>query len=461
MIEINQENKEDKDLLELMEIYYDDPVLFCRQILHIEPDEQQEEMLYALRDNKKATAKSGRGAGKTFGAGMGIWWFLNTRFNAQVYITAASGGTIQGAIWPTIAKLHQEMDPLFKNCWDLQTTQVKRKQYPATWFCLSRTARKESPESLAGAHAENLLYIIDEASGVDDAIFKSVFGSLTEEENYLLMLSNPRRLSGFFFESHRPYSSTIYKQITMSAIKSRWVTDKSIESWKRMYGEESNTYRVEVLGEFPTKETDSIIDYDQVIAATERKKNGEGPILWGIDVGGGFDKSVLIKRRDNKVWKSIKEWKDKDTMKLVGRIVSEYEKTPKQNRPAKIFIDSIAIGKGPSDRLKELGLPIVATNVSTKAKNKKFYVNLKAELWSNLRDWFRDAEPDVPYNADLIEQLTTVRQEFHSSGKFLIESKDKYKKRNPQIGSPDLADALALTFNMKGLHKAQDSVFFV
>lgn len=457
-------NQEDKDLYELMEVYYDEPVLFAQQILKIDPDEQQREVLYDLLNHKMLTVKSGRGTGKTWCAAIAIWWFLNTRYNAQVYVTAKSGGSITIGIWPTISKVYQNMDPLFKKCWDLQTTQVKRKQFPNTWFCISRTARKEDPEGLAGAHAENLLFVVDEASGVNDEIFRSVFGSLTEEENYLLMISNPRWRSGFFFESHRPINSKIFKQLTMSCINSKWVKKKSIEAQKNMHGETSNIYRVEVLGEFPTKDEEgTIIPYDNVIAATERNLNGTGPILWGIDVGGGFDKSVLIKRRDNKIWKSIKQWKDRDTMKLVGRIVSEYEKTPKKNRPVKIFIDSIAIGKGPTDRLKELKLPVVATNVSAKAKNKLFYANLKAELWGNMRDWIRDVEPDIPDIPELIEQLTTVRQEFHThnSTRFLVESKDKYKKRNPKIGSPDLADALALTFNSKGLHKAHESVFFV
>ena len=190
----NTQDELNSQLVELMTLYYNDPNLFAVQILNVDPDDQQREVLYSIRDKKKTSVKSGRGAGKTWTAGMACWWFMCTRFNAQIYITAASGGTIMGAIWPTISVLHQNMHPLFKDDFEVQATQLKHKVYGNTWFCITRTAKKEKSEAMAGAHNEDMMYIIDESSGVDDEIFKSVFGSLTEEENYLLMLSNPRRL---------------------------------------------------------------------------------------------------------------------------------------------------------------------------------------------------------------------------------------------------------------------------
>jgi len=438
-----------EDLLNLMILYYNDPVLFSQQILNVFPDEQQIEVLQSIGERKKLTIKSGRGAGKTWVAAIAIWWFLCTRYNAQIFVTAASGGTIMGAIWPTIALLQQKMDSLFQNDFIVQATQVKHEKYPSTWFCIQRTAKKENPEAMAGAHSENMMYLIDEASGVDDAIFKAIFGSLTEQENYLIMLSNPRRLSGFFFESFRPINADIYKQFTMSALKSNFVTAESIAAWEKMYGKDSNTYRVEVEGEFPTREDDSIIPWDTVNEATDRSVTPNGEVYWGFDVAtGGGDKSILIKRQGNHVFKDIKEWNEKDSMILVGRIMREYQDCPKDIRPTRIFIDSVALGKGAYDRCKELKLPVYPAIAHEKANNRKFSLNQKAEWWTNARDWFRDEEVEVPKDSELIEQLTTVRSILHSSGRFQVEPKPVYKKRNPGIGSPDKADAFVMTFCM-------------
>jgi len=435
------------ELVELMLLYYRNPVLFAQQILNVYPDKQQTEVLNSLVTNKKLTIKSGRGAGKTWCAGIAIWWFLCTRYNAQLFVTAASGGTIAGAIWPTIAVLHQDMHPLFKDDFEVQATQIKHKSFPSTWFCIQRTSKKENPEAMAGSHSENMMYLIDEASGVDDAIFRAIFGSLTEEENYLIMLSNPRRLSGFFFESFRPSNGEIYKQITMSALNSKFVTRESIRAWERMYGKESNTYRIEVLGEFPTREDDSIIPWDLVNEASERTKSPDGEIYWGVDVAtSGGDSSILIKRQGPHVFKDIKVWKEADSMKLVGRIVKEYQTCHKEYRPKKIFVDSVSLGKGAYDRLRELKLPVHPAIAHEKASNPKFHANQKAEWWANARDWFRDEEPEIPKDLELIEQLTTVRSKPHSSGKFFVEPKPEYKKRNPGIGSPDKADAFVMTF---------------
>lgn len=438
------------DLVNLMILYYNDPVLFSNQVLNIYPDEQQTEVLREIGTSKKISIKSGRGAGKTWTAGIAIWWFLCTRFNAQIFVTAASGGTIAGAIWPTVALLHQDMHELFRDDFIVQATQVKHAVYPNTWFCIQRTAKKENPEAMAGSHSQNMMYLIDEASGVDDAIFKAIFGSLTEKENYLIMLSNPRRLSGFFFDSFRPVNKSIYKQFTMSAINSKFVTKESIEGWKKMFGEKSNTYRVEVLGEFPTREDDAIIAWDIIHEATERTVTGEGEIYWGFDVAaGGGDKSILIKRQGNKVFDDIKKWNEKDSMMLVGRLVREYQQSSKEYRPTKIFIDSVAIGKGAYDRLKELKLPVYPAIAHEIASEKKFNLNQKAEWWSNARDWFRDEKVQIPNDPELIEQLSTVRSKLHSSGRFQVEPKLEYKKRNTGIGSPDKADAFVMTFCQK------------
>jgi len=453
MIEIQNPQQTDTDeaILSLVQLYHDDPVLYCEQILSIEPDEQQAEGLVALYNpKKKTTIRSGRGAGKTWLAGMGIWHFLSTRSMSQVYITAPAGGNIQGAIWPTLGKLYANMHPMYKDQFEFQTTQIKHKVYPHTWFAITRTARQENPDALAGSHAEHMLYVIDEASGVNDDMFRVITGSLTEAKNYLLMLSNPRRLSGFFYQSHLPTKKVRdeYEQLHMSALKSRWVTKESIAHWKNLYGEDSNVYKIEVLGEFPNREDNAVIPLNQITDALDRKDvEPLGDMRWGLDMGAGNDKSVLIKRRGPYVYPDIKKYNYKDTMKVVGKVKAEYDNTPDEDKPVAIYVDTIGIGKGTGDRLRELELPIIPKKKKKKALYKKYTFNQKAEWWKQMAEWFREEDVSIPNDNDLVEELSTCMAVPSSDGRFKVETKDKYKSRLKR--SPDTADSLAMTFCLR------------
>jgi len=458
---ITKQISDNEKLAQLLTLYFNDPVIFAEQILHVHPDSQQKNILRSFyTGRKRVTIRSGRGSGKTWLAGILIWHFLCTRYFSQVYATAASGGTVSGALWPTLGKIYEGMEPLFKDQFEFMAASIRHRQYNHTWFAMTRTARAENPSAMAGAHAKYMLYVIDEASGFTDDMFNSVFGSLTEEHNYLLMLSNPRKLSGFFFNSHKPTAVDVYDQYTMSCINSEFVTKSQIENWKKLYGERSNQFRVEVLGEFPTKDDDAIFSWDHVNEAINKEVVAEGEYVWGLDIASTGDKTILCIRRGN-VIKKLKELRTKDTMKAVGMVVREFHQTLKKKKPKKIFVDAIAMGKGPFDRLKELNLPVVPAVASHKAKDKKYNWNARAEWFIEAREWFAQRNVSIPNDPEFIEQLTSIQGGAHSDGRFLVEKKDQFKKRHPNLGSPDKLDAFVMTFSKKRSSLDGNPILFV
>ena len=449
------------EIASLLRLYYYNPKLFAEQVLDIQLDDQQVKMIEYLYEFEWETVRSGKGPGKTFAASVLIWHFLITRALSKVFITAPAQAQMTGGIWTELSAVYNKLPSEFRNEWEFLSNKIVNKQDPHEWFCHMRVARKENPEALRGAHGDNLLYVMDEATGIPDESFETVSSTLTGKNNYLLLMSNPNKLSGFFYESHLPKQSTLFKQLHFSCFDSSFVDPKSIEKARLKYGKESGEYRCNVLGEFPLSETDSIILADWVREAMAREvKEPEGEMYWGVDVATTSDRSVLIKRKGNKVYPDIRVWRERDTMKLVGRIVNEYKNTPDKDKPYAIFIDDIAIGKGPADRLKELHLPIVGTNASKKAVNSNIYVNLRAEMWFNMQEYFRNDKPDIPNDPQFAEELYTMKSEYHSSGRMLVEEKLKYRRRNGGK-SPDKADALALTFNRKKMRKASESLFFI
>ena len=215
---------------------------------------------------------------------------------------------------------------------------------------------------------------------------------------------------------------------------------------KSRYGEDSNAFRIRVLGEFPRSDDDTIIPMELLESAKNRDVvfNPDAEVVWGLDVARfGSDSSVLCKRKVNVVT-DLTRWRNLDLMQLTGAVVAQYEGTDFKERPSEILVDSIGLGAGVVDRLRELGLPARGINVSESPALGQTYLNLRAELWHKAKAWLEKRDCKLPNNEDLIAELATVRYQFTSNGKIKIESKDDIRRRG--MKSPDMADAFVLTF---------------
>ena len=211
------------------------------------------------------------------------------------------------------------------------------------------------------------------------------------------------------------------------------------------YGEESNAYRIRVLGEFPLADDDTIVPFHLVNAAVYRdiEPDDHATVIWGLDVARfGSDKTALAKRQGNTITE-INSWQGLDLMQTVGRVKAEYDGLPMSIRPSEIMVDVIGMGGGVVDRLRELGLPVRGINVAESPSMKDTYTNLRAELWFKMRGWLEQRGAKLPRNEQLIAELTSIRYSFVSSGKMKAEGKDDMRKRG--LASPDLADAVCLT----------------
>ena len=107
------------------------------------------------------------------------------------------------------------------------------------------------------------------------------------------------------------------------------------------------------------------------------------------------------------------------------------------------MVDSIGLGSGVVDRLKELGLPVRGINVAESPSMRSQYVNLRAELWFRMKEWLEARDCKLPKDEQLFSELVAPRYSFTSVGKLKVESKQEMKKRG--LPSPDRADAVILT----------------
>ncbi len=425
--------------------YWDDPVRFVEEVLGAKPLPYQRDFLNAIaRNERKISIRSGHGTGKSTSASWAMLWFLLLRFPNKVVVTAPTSGQLFDALFAELKRWISELPEQLQQMLTVKSDRVELTAAPSEAFISARTSRAETPEALAGVHSDNVLLVVDEASGVPEKVFEAAAGSMSGHSATTVLLSNPTRSSGTFFESQTRMSDSWWTQ-RWSCVDSPLVSDEFVQEMRERYGEESNAFRIRVLGEFPLSDDDTIIPYHLVESAVHRdlEVHEDTPSVWGLDVARfGTDKTALCKRQ-GPIVTEIRAWRGLDLMQTVGRVVAEYEGLPPSAQPREILVDSIGVGAGVVDRLHEMGLPVRGVNVSETPSLKETYMNLRTELWFKTKGWLENRSCKLPENEQLMAELTSIKYSFTSSGKMKAESKDEMRKRG--LGSPDLADALCLT----------------
>jgi phage terminase large subunit len=429
---------------EFVEAYKDDPVRFVREMLGAEPFDYQQEFLEALaKGTRKMSVKSGHGTGKSTTASWAMLWFLLLRFPNKVVVTAPTSSQLFDAMYAECRRWVNELPKELQQLLNVKSDRIELVSAPSEAFISCRTARAETPEALAGVHSDHVLLIVDEASGVPEQVFEAAAGSMSGHSATTLMLSNPTRSSGTFFESHNRMADSWWTR-TWSCIDSPLVSDEFVDEMRLRYGEESNAFRVRVLGQWPLADDNTIIPFHLVESAQHRDVEvyEDSKIVWGLDVARfGNDATALCKRQGS-VITEVRSWRGLDLMQTCGRVVAEYNALPPSKRPSELLVDSIGLGSGVVDRLRELDLPVRGINVSESPSMGDTYMNLRSELWFKAKAFLEERGCKIPKDDQLLSELTSVRYSFTSSGKMKAESKDEMRKRG--LGSPDLADAFCL-----------------
>ncbi|MEO4040221.1 PBSX family phage terminase large subunit [Hoeflea sp. CAU 1731] len=203
---------------------------------------------------------------------------------------------------------------------------------------------------------------------------------------------------------------------------------------------DQNKYEHVWLGDYRNLSDMQFIARETVAAARDRQcALPEGPRIMGLDVARfGDDRTVLVARHAYKLAR-IWRWSTLDLMQTAGK-VSEIALLEKPNA---IFVDGVGVGGGVVDRLRQLGLKVIDVNGGSRASSSLRFRNKRAEMWSRMRDWLRDIG-DIPDDDELMIDLQSPEYSFDARNRIQIEKKEDMKRRG--LLSPDIADALALTF---------------
>ena len=429
------------------------PAGFAAEVLGANPTDQQIEAGLALVARRRVSIRSGHGTGKSTFMAWCILWFLSSYFPAKVPATAPTSHQLDDVLWAELAMWHRKMQermPGLASQFSWSQGAYRMASAPLESFAVARTSRPEKPEALQGFHAEHILFLIDEASGVAENVFEVAEGALSTAGAFVVMAANPTRQSGYFYDSHHRMRAS-WAALHWSGLDSPLVSKEYVANMLKKYGERSPVYKVRVLGDF-IGAVDGVISLELCEAARVREVGpiAGAPIIWGVDVARfGDDSSALAKRRGNHQIEPIREWWGQDTMQTVGIIKAEWDAIEEpQGKPDVINVDVIGIGAGVVDRLKELGLPVKGINVAeseaVNSRKDKHFNRLRDELWWHGREWLEALDCHLADDDETIAELTTPTYTMLSNGKIQVERKDELKARG--VKSPNRADAWLLTF---------------
>lgn len=428
-------------------------VYFVETVLGVEHVEDwQMEQLIALDEGEtKLSIRSGHGVGKTAFCSWLAIHFLLFRDDVKIIVTAPAKKQMEDGLIPEIQKWLSRCPEWMTHSLTSTSERITRSPSPRNNFISFRTARKENPEALAGVHAQHVLIIVDEASGVDEVVYETGQGALSTKGAIAVLIGNPTKPSGFFFKTHTTLRD-LWRTARVSCTDSSRVDESYIASQARTYGLDSREYNVRVLGNFPESGADAIIPRAFVESAIDRDVHLiEGNTVWGLDPGRGGDPSGFCSRGPNTIYE-VTELRYDNLMRLVGWVKTRWDALPPSKRPSAIYVDSIGMGAGVADRLEEMGLPVVAVNVAESASMSERFVRLRPELWYKAREWFE--KYDVTMAAEMenlvqfVEELSAVEQKIMSNGKVDVESKSDMKSRG--LKSPNLADSFIITLGHDG-----------
>ena len=475
--------------------YAYDPELWARDMIGFEADVWQAEALKNFIKYHFLAISTATGTGKTALAAIILLFFLANRPFAKVACTAPSQGQLFGGLWPEISTW-QKKSPFLLQAFKWTKTAVTNKKHPENWFAIARTARllakKDTTESLQGLHAKYILMIVDEASGVPNQVMNAVDGAVTTPGAHVLLISNPTRRSGYFYniisdKRKQVEHGGMFKTMHVSAEDAKYCDVVHIKHALEVYGRDSDFYRVKVLGLPPRSEEAALLTPEQIFDAHLRhlqtddellkEKHGikqlTNQVIVSCDPARyGGDATVYFVRIGQRIKKRISV-KMMDTNK-VAEILFDMALEENANH---ICVDSIGIGSGVVDNVhrmvKEHNFQakhdpiitkfkpevheivvgespvrkyLVKVGEDQKLKEIDKFLNLRAELFWSLRAHINMISIEVPHGTDILDDEL---QKFHygwdqRDKKIKLESKDELKK---SLGrSPNDADAFALLF---------------
>lgn len=479
-------------------VYRENPVAFFGDILGAQPWEKQIEIAEAIRDHRRVAVSSGQKTGKSTVAAWIALWFFSSFEDARVVLTATTARQVDGILWRETIRAHQGAGWCLA-CRKLAKLAYEARQEPPAKPCahsqivegrpgkLARTGLKaldlreivgftaRESEAVSGTSSVNLLYIVDEASGVPDLVFEGIEGNRASGGRVLL-LSQPTRTEGEFYEAFHAKSG-LYKTIVMSsedtpnAKKGTMVVPglalrSYIEEKRAEWGKDSPLYKIRVLGQFVVDEDGKVFGAGLLTGAQtawDPEERVNARLYIGIDCAGESgegDEATFCPRRAHRVSKILarKGLAPRDYVsEVLAIILEEREGRERDEVPVVLFDAEGEIGGrvfaafAAHLEIHPNAFELRPVRASLKAqRNPHAYDRVRDELWACGRAWMKDGGT-IPTDPKLEQELHKPEW-VHLDARPQLKVTPKEEIRKALGRSPDRADAFLLSVWEQATH---------
>ena len=487
--------------------YSDDPVGFIEDVLGdmLAPDIVK--VCKSVQENVWTIARSCNAPGKSHAAARIAIWFLLCHEKAQVYMASAPPiENLQRILFGEVMSVVNAHPELFEG-YTKKTLELKRGplDFLAGITIPASGTQAEKIARVSGKHRDALLFILDEADGIDEAVFQGIDGCLAGGEKVrVLALFNPRASMGRLYQMERDrqahvvhlsafnHPNVITGDVVIPGAVNRETVVRRINLWCRKLAEgerrdrscfelpeflvgakaesdvkgvffkplEAGVYKPKnaqfstvVLGEYPTQSTTQLISRSWIDNAFARwedwvGKHGERPPsktygIMGVDVAAqGEDLNVTYIKWGPWIGKPT-IWSGVDPDEGASRLIEIYRST----KIIRAHIDGTGIGASVAPKMMRKGC--VAHSVMAAGKPMEsielgeFRILRDNLLW-RLREWLRtDKYAMLPPDEILAEEMMTVQYDT-DSGK--IECSKTADMREILGRSPDRLMAMCMCF---------------
>ncbi len=428
------------------------PDRMVRDLFGVEPDFWQEEGLQAFPTTQRMAFKASKGPGKTCELAWMIWNFLLTRPHPKIAAVSIDRDNLRDNLWTELA-YWQQKSPLLSKTFTWTKERIFANDFPETWWCSARSYAKSADKAqqantLAGLHAEYIMFVLDESGGMSEAIMEAADAALsTCAEGHIVQAGNPTHLSGPLYNACTK-DRYLWKVIEINGDPDNPKRAKRINiEWARdlikRRGREDPWVLINVFGQFPPSSLNSLIGPDQVREAMKRYYReyefNAAPKVIGVDVAREGDDSSVIATRQGIQMFPLKKYFNVDSIFGAGEVARKWNDWGADA----CFIDGTGgFGSGWVDQLGQLGKAPVSVHFSAKAHAPHRYANKRGEMIFDFVDWIKDGGA-LPDDDRLLGALVNTTYTFQGD-RLLISQKEDIKAL---IGySPDEMDAAILTF---------------
>lgn len=465
----------DVDMVNAINTALVNPDWFCEHILQSPNDIWQSEMMNAIADVdrikidlptqynhdglQRFSIRAFHGPGKThFLVKVAHWW--NFTRKGVIPCTAPKLEQLKTRTWREFRKIRSGALKEYQSLINVDATRVQ--WCGDTDWCMNAESASV-PDNLAGYHDDNLLFLVEEASGVAEEMFPAIEGAITLPGNILVLIGNPTRTSGEFYNSQmKPGTMELYYRKHIQHHETKRVTKEWINGMIAKYGRDSVVVKVRVFGEFVSTEKNQLIAYEWIEQARSREYEPTSFkfVRTTCDVSdGGVDETIVItslRYADHTVFLKMERYSfeaAKAPIKSAEKTIEQFEKFGGEKQGEDdMVIDALGVGAGAAGYAIKLGYSVIAhRGGSTDNVDTKLYRNKRAKIHIALRNALRDGTVSFADDFcseedwdDVIGQLTSIRTKPGTERVEDIESKEEYVKREKK--SPDILDAITMHF---------------